>query len=80
MLPDLADTTSLDLMELDRYWDCILEGRKDQYHGEAINPKNLSTWERWLGRGKFYDLSKDAQDRKVSYHADDAAKGTTTVA
>ena len=76
LAPDLADTTNLDLMELDRYWDCILEGRKQDYHGNAINPNNLSTWERLMGRGKHFDLARDAQDRKVSYHGNDASKAT----
>jgi MFS family permease len=62
----VPDTTSLDLMELDRYWDKILEGRGHDYHGDAINPKNLSLWERMLGRGKHFDLSKDEQDRKFT--------------
>ena len=39
----------LSLSELDRRWSDILEGRV--YHGEAINPKNLSIWERMTGVG-----------------------------
>lgn len=70
MPPILADTTNLDLMELDRYWDCLLEGRPQDYHGNAVNPNNLSTWERWLGRGKHFDMAKDAQDRKVRREGD----------
>lgn len=50
-----ADTTRLDLMQLDLYWDKIMEGRPKDYHGEAVNPKNLSLWERMLGRGRAYD-------------------------
>ena len=58
-----ADTTFLDLTELDRYWDKIIEGRPQDYHGEAVNPKNLSLWERMLGRGKHYDPAKHAQEQ-----------------
>ena len=47
-----ADTTRLDLMQLDLYWDKLMEGRPKEYHGEAVNPKNLSLWERMLGRGR----------------------------
>lgn len=44
----LPDTTGLDLEELDRMQRCILEGRFSDYHGEALNPKHLSMWERWV--------------------------------
>lgn len=42
-------------MQLDLYWDKLMEGRPKEYHGEAVNPKNLSLWERMLGRGRAYD-------------------------
>ena len=59
-----ADTTTLDLMQLDLYWDKIMEGRPKEYHGEAINPKNLSLWERMLGRGRAYDPAAHAAQIK----------------
>ena len=49
--PSGADTTFLDLRELDYYWDKIVEGRKQDYHGEAVNPAYLSLFERLMGRG-----------------------------
>jgi hypothetical protein len=41
----LPDTTGLDLEEYDRMHRCLLEGRFQEYHGEAINPRHLSLWE-----------------------------------
>ena len=38
------------LSELDRWFEHLLEGRP--YHGEAINPKNLSLFEKNKGVGK----------------------------
>ena len=38
------------LSELDRWFEYLLEGRT--YHGEAINPKNLSLFERLMVVGK----------------------------
>lgn len=40
----------ISLTELDRRWDDILDKR--EYHGEAINMKNLSIFEIMLGIGK----------------------------
>lgn len=53
----------LSLSELDRRWSDILEGRV--YHGEAINPKNLSIWERMTGVGKVQILC-------TSFNSDDS--------
>ncbi|CAL8468731.1 g8271 [Coccomyxa elongata] len=53
----MPDPLRLSLSELDRRWNDILDGR--QYHGEAINPKNLSIWERMVGVGKHYDTKED---------------------
>ncbi len=41
----LPDTTGLELEEYDRMQRCVLEGRFQDYHGEAVNPKHLSPWE-----------------------------------
>lgn len=40
----------LSLAELDRRFKFISEGRT--YHGEAINPKNLSIWEKMMRVGR----------------------------
>lgn len=37
------------------------QGRQHQYHGEAINPLNLSLWERLTGQGRNYDAGLDAK-------------------
>ena len=44
----------LSLTELDRRFKFISEGRT--YHGEAINPKGLSLWERMTRTGKVGPL------------------------
>ncbi len=41
----LPDTTGLDLEEYDRMQRCLLEGRLEDYCGEALNPKHLSLFE-----------------------------------
>lgn len=56
----LPDTTGLDLGEIDRQNRYLLAGKGDEYHGEAVNPRHLSTWERWMGWSKSYDPSIDA--------------------
>ena len=40
----------LSLAELDRRFTFLSEGRT--YHGEAINPKNLSIWEKIMRVGR----------------------------
>ena len=40
----------LSLTELDRRFAYISEGKA--YHGEAVNPKGLSLWERVMGFSK----------------------------
>ena len=40
----------LSLTELDRRFAYLSEGRT--YHGEAVNPKGLSLWERMMGFSK----------------------------
>lgn len=51
-------------MQLDLYWDKLMAGNGQDYHGEAVNPKNLSLWERMLGRGKLYDPAAHAAQLK----------------
>ena len=42
------------LSELDHWFEYILAGKP--YHGEAINPKNLSLFESLIGVGEVYLL------------------------
>ncbi len=37
----------------------------DKYHGEAINPKYLSLYERWRGYGRHYDPQKDLEQKRL---------------
>ncbi|KAK9795893.1 hypothetical protein WJX73_010315 [Symbiochloris irregularis] len=48
----MPDSLRVSLTETDRRWAYITSGR--MYHGEAVNPKNLSLYERWRGVGKVY--------------------------
>jgi len=41
----LPETAGLDMEEYDRLQRCILEGKFEDYHGEAVNPKHLSPFE-----------------------------------
>lgn len=43
----LPDSTGLSLDELDRMAKYMLAGEFQHYHGEGINSKHLSTWERY---------------------------------
>ncbi|GAX75042.1 hypothetical protein CEUSTIGMA_g2486.t1 [Chlamydomonas eustigma] len=58
----LPETTGLDLEEYDRMHRYMLEGRFQEYHGEAVNPRHLSLWEIYVQRWhKQYDLDLDRQ-------------------
>lgn len=46
----LPDTTGLNLKELDDFHEHAIKGALDMYHGEAINPKHLSPFERLVFR------------------------------
>ncbi|KAI9746798.1 MAG: hypothetical protein M1835_002410 [Candelina submexicana] len=59
----LPDTTGLDLKEQERRWQYIHAGREEDYHGIAIHPRHLSTWERWRGVGKHYDADLDYKQK-----------------
>lgn len=48
----LPDTTGLSLDELDRMAKYMLAGEFHHYHGEGVNPRHLSTWERWVALGR----------------------------
>ncbi|KAJ5916069.1 hypothetical protein N7504_000084 [Penicillium tannophilum] len=55
----LPDTTGLDLREQERRWQYLRSGREADYHGPAVHAKHLSVWERWTGKGKYYDAALD---------------------
>lgn len=66
----LPDTTGLDLKEQERRWKYIREGREEDYHGPAVHSKHLSIWERFRGKGKFYDAELDYQQKVEEYRAE----------
>eukprot|EP00877_Chromochloris_zofingiensis_P002903 jgi/Chrzof1/12613/Cz07g01060.t1 len=62
----LPDTTGLSLDELDRMAKYMLAEEFKHYHGEAINPRYLSLWERLVWKWHVhYDLAQDAKHRVV---------------
>lgn len=65
----IPDITGLDLREGDRRWLAILDGHHDIYHGEAVNPRYLSVFERLLGYGKNYRPEEEGAEQVVSYKA-----------
>lgn len=67
----VPDISFLDLKELDRYWLKCLAGNAKSYHGEAVNPKFLSPWERLCGVGKAYDPIADKNDLKMEQIEDE---------
>jgi len=42
----IPETLGLDLLEVDKKWRMILEGKKGEYQGDANHPKFLSHYER----------------------------------
>ncbi|KAK9814173.1 hypothetical protein WJX72_001627 [[Myrmecia] bisecta] len=60
----IPDLTGMDLREGDRYWLDTIEGRHDEYQGEAVNPRHLSMFERYvLRRGRRYNPEAEAARR-----------------
>lgn len=57
----LPNTTGLSLAEVDRYNRYLIAGQAQYYHGEVVNPKYLSLFERWCGHQKAYDPDADAE-------------------
>lgn len=56
----VPDTTGLDLREQERYFEYVLKGRTNEYHGIAVHPRHLSLFERViLKRHLNYDPEKD---------------------
>lgn len=45
----------LDLLEQEKRWAFMQQGRMHDYHGIAVHPRHLSLWEKWvLGLHKDY--------------------------
>mmetsp|Transcript_13263 Transcript_13263/g.19676 ORF Transcript_13263/g.19676 Transcript_13263/m.19676 type:complete len:97 (+) Transcript_13263:1008-1298(+) len=42
----IPETATLDLYEIDKKWQMMVEGRSQEYHGEANNPEYMSYYER----------------------------------
>eukprot|EP00882_Tetradesmus_deserticola_P019871 GHRQ01021415.1.p1 GENE.GHRQ01021415.1~~GHRQ01021415.1.p1 ORF type:complete len:188 (+),score=64.82 GHRQ01021415.1:177-740(+) len=60
----LPDTTGLSLDELDRMAKYMLAGEFEHYHGEGVNPRHLSTWERWVLKwDRHYDPGMDEKHK-----------------
>lgn len=70
----LPDTTGLDLLEVDRYNMYLVSGQAQHYHGEAVNPKYLSLFERWRGYGKAYNPVADKEQAELQVAAELKAK------
>ena len=76
----IPDTTGLDLREQERYWECVVQGREQDYHGVAVHPRHLSLWERVvLKRHRFYDPELDRQQKmqelEALFHSSQNEKG-----
>ncbi|GLC45588.1 hypothetical protein PLESTB_000874300 [Pleodorina starrii] len=74
----IPDITGLDLREGDRRWLAILDGHHDAYHGEAVNPRYLSVFERMLGYGKLYRTQSEAEQIVAYKDAPKAVELTAT--
>jgi len=74
----IPDTTGLDLTEQQRYWQQVVEGREEEYHGIAVHPQHLS-WFEWavLKRGRSYDPKLDRDNRIAELRATYAKEQTT---
>ena len=60
----LPDTTGLDLREQERYWEYVMSGNQQDYHGVAIHPRHISLYERVvLKRHLPYNPQLDAQQK-----------------
>ncbi|KAG2495268.1 hypothetical protein HYH03_006541 [Edaphochlamys debaryana] len=71
----IADTTGLDLREGDRRWLAILDGRHEEYTGQAIHPRHLSLLERLMGYGRNYQPEAEIDLTAAEEQAIAAAKG-----
>jgi len=60
----IADMTGLDLREQERYWELVVKGKENEYHGVAVHPRHLSLYERVvLKRHLQYDAELDRQQK-----------------
>ena len=67
----LPDTTGLSLDELDRMAKYMVAGEFDSYHGQAVNPKHLSLYERFVMRwDRHFDPAADAEQLNVQLETD----------
>jgi MFS family permease len=66
----LPDTTGLPLDELDRFSKYLLAGAGEHYHGQAVAPRHLSVWERWVWKWhEHHDQELDALHKQVQEDA-----------
>lgn len=66
----LPDTTGLPLDELDRLSKYLLAGAGEHYHGQAVAPRHLSLWERWVWKWhEHYDPELDELHKQVQEDA-----------
>lgn len=76
----LPDTTGLDLAEIDRLNRYLIAGKEKEYHGEAVNPKNMSLWERMLGWHLAYDPIIDEEQRTLQNFMNAKSQPLDTIA
>ena len=56
----------LDLLEQERRWDYIQQGRGHEYHGIAVHPRHLSLFERGvLGLHRQYNPQLDIEAKRA---------------
>ena len=56
----------LDLLEQERRWDYIQQGRGHEYHGIAVHPRHLSLFERGvLGLHRQYNPQLDIEAKQA---------------
>ncbi|WPT13011.1 Putative inorganic phosphate transporter 1-12 [Picochlorum sp. SENEW3] len=76
----LPDTTGLDLAEIDRLNRYLLAGKEKEYHGEAVNPKHMSLFEKMLGWHKAYDPVIDEEQRTLQNFMSTKSQPLDTIA
>ena len=64
----LPDTTGLDLREQERYWEYVMNGRAEDYHGVAVHPRHLSLFEIYVLRRHLpYNPQLDAEQKTEEF-------------
>lgn len=62
----IPDATGLDLLEQERRWEYMQQGRGKEYHGIAVHPRHLSLFEKGvLGIHHQYNSELDAEAKKA---------------